>query len=759
MIVRQDTEISLLVADALALELSPEIRASLRQRQDSGALPDRLRAIGGSLGLSYLERQFDRGSLREAMAAATAPLVLISPDGEAVVLGIARVAHDARLRGARAVHIAAAGHLTLISGDDQVVEQAIVGVVGNTPMALSPLSLAAPADPMRTTLERLIETRAMPGATKKERNVFARVVQLLSRDKRDIAVLFVYAALAGLFALTLPLSVGAIVQLVQGGLILQPVIILIGYVVVATLASGGLQVLQLGVVERIQQRVFARLALEYTFRVPRIRYETAMQEDLPETMNRLFEAVNIQKSLSKFLLDTSTALLTVIAGLVLLTFYHPYFTFFGVLLLVVLGGILWFSGPRGLETSLSESKYKYRAVHWLEEQSRALHAFKFAGRSTLGVQRMDEILTGYLAYRGKHFKVLMQQTVAIVVFRTLVVGGFLILGTQLVIDRQISVGQFVASEFVIVTVLTGVEKLILSMATIYDMLTSAEKAGHVSDLPLDDSGGTTLPASNRGMALTLRSVGYRYHPGSREVLRQVSVDIAPGERVGITGFEGAGRTTLLKLMGGLLGDYEGTLLFDGEPLRTLDRSVLREQIGQYLSTTDLFDGTISENIAVGRPGIDHVAVKRAIADVGLTRDVQEMTAGLDTQVTHGGRRLTHDTAIKLLFAQAVAGAPRLLVVDDLFQNLPGDDRRRLIALLADRSRPWTVVVVSHDPGLLANLDRVIVLEEGAVRAVAPLAELLSDPYVSHLLDHDERAEARADDREGERTPALSGGHE
>ncbi len=743
MIVRQDAEISLLVAEALAIELAPELRASIARRQDHGPLADRLRAIGGVLGLSYLERTLNAEGIAEALDASTAPLVLLGEDEDVVVIGIARTAHSAR-----ALHIDHVGAMHPLDGDDVEVASAIVQLVGAQSRALSPLSLASTADPLRTTLEMVVETRSTPSAyaPKKERNVFSRVMQLLARDKRDIAILFAYAALAGLFALTLPLSVGGIVQLVQGGLILQPVVILIGYVVVGTLASGWLQVMQLGVVERIQQRVFARLALEYTFRVPRIRYETAMQEDLPETMSRLFEAVNIQKSLSKFLLDTSTALLTVLAGLVLLTFYHPYFTFFGVLLLTVLGTILWFSGPRGLETSLSESKYKYRAVHWLEEQARAFHAFKFAGRSPLGVQRMDEILTGYLAYRGKHFKILSQQTIAIVLFRTLVVGGFLVLGTNLVIDRQISIGQFVASEFVIVTVLTGVEKLILSMATIYDILTAAEKAGHVSDLPLDDVGGATLAPTSRGMSLTLRGVAYRYHPGSRDVLRNVSLRIESGERVGITGFEGAGRTTLLKLMSGLLGDYDGTLLFDGEPLRTLDRTILREQIGQYMSSADLFDGTIAENIAVGRPGIDQASVRRALADVGLTREVEDFGSGIETQISHGGRRLSHDVAIKLLFAQAIAGSPRLLVVDDLFQNLQGDDRRRLVSLLTDRSRPWTVVVVTHDPVLLAELDRVVVLENGSVRAAAPLSELMDDPYVRPLIETDARRPIFAGER-------------
>jgi len=733
---RQEIVVVQLVATALDIDGTPELRADLARRQDEGSLEERLHAVGSVIGVAFLPRSLDAEGVRDAIAAESSPLVLMDNAGvNAVVVGLGR-------RQA-AVHVSANGIQALLPLDAAELRASISRLVGNTPRALAPLHLGYGVDPLKSTLEMMVDTRSrtQTPAPAKPRSVFSRVFELLARDKRDIVILFSYAALAGVFALTLPLSVGAIVQLVQGGLILQPVVILIGYVVAGTIVSGVLQLLQLGVVERIQQRVFARMALEFTFRVPRIRYETAMQEDLPETMNRLFEAVAIQKSLSKFLLDTSTALLTVIAGLLLLTFYHPYFTFFGLSLLVVLWMILWFSGPKGLETSLMESKYKYRAVHWLEELARAFHAFKFAGRSTLGVQRMDEILTGYLTYRNKHFKVLMNQTLSIVVFRTLVVGGFLILGTQLVIDRQISLGQFVASEIVVVTVLAGVEKLILSMSTIYDLLTSAEKAGHVSDLPLDEVGGTALPRTARGMSIELRDVSYRYAPGTSNVLSGASLRIAPGERVAITGYEGAGRSTMLKLLTGLLGDYDGTMLVDGMPLRSLDRHVLREQVGQYLSSTDLFDGTIAENIAVGRPGLTVAHIQAAITAVGLTREIEEMPNGIHTMIAHGGRRLPHGLSIKLLFAQAIAGAPRMIAVDELFQNLPADERLRLVSLLTDASRPWTVIAVSHDPHLLAAMDRVIILDNGAVRRDANFAELRDDPYIRQLIENDAKAHA------------------
>ena len=577
----------------------------------------------------------------------------------------------------------------------------------------------------------------------------ARFWSLLVRERGDVWLVFGYAALAGLFSLVLPLSIQQVVQLVSGRMILQPTYLLMAFVVLGTLGVGVLQVMQLSVVENIQQRLFARLAFEFSFRVPRLRYDVALREDLPEVMNRFFETVNIQKSLSKLLLDLSAALLTILFGLVLLTLYHPYFTFFSLALVIGLGVILRVTGPKGMETSIAESKYKYKVVHWLEEMARANTAFKFANRSALPVERMDELVAGYLKYRKSHFRVLVQQTVSIVGFKTLIVAALLVLGVALVQSNQISLGQFVASEIVIVTVLAGIEKLITSLATVYDMLTAVDKLGHVTDLPLEVPGGLGLPAGPvlgaasaagdgrgappHGLALDARGLSYAYAPGASPALRGVTLRVAPGERVGITGYEGSGQTTLLKLVGGLLEGYEGAMAVNGVPMRELDRGAYRDAVGQLLSPTDLFDGTIEENVSVGRPDVTPHDVLRAVERVGLSEWLQAQPMGLRTAVRNGGRELPAHVISRLLVAQAVAGRPRLVVVDDYYQNLEPDSRQSLVDCLTDRHEPWTLLLVSHDPAFLAACDRVLVLEGGRVVREGPFDQLVeSTPFLQRL---------------------------
>ncbi len=740
MTVRQSTRAVQLLSEALHLEVDPSAWVTLDRRLRRGPLSQQLQQIGQALDVAFLTRAVDADAVGRAAEERDMPVVLV-PSLEADSGDVLVLTESTRNKAVLWLVLSSGEARVLDVNSSAEIANAVRERLGASCFALSPLGLRPSSSPSGSVevLEADAETESEDEATAHGSQAVARLWELLSRDKREIIIVFFYAGLAGLFSLTLPLSVGAIVQLIQGGLILQSATILIAYVIAGTIIAGVLQVLQLGVVERIQQRVFARMALEFTFHLPRVRYDVFLREDLPESMNRLFEAALIQKSLAKFLLDTSQALLTIFFGLILLTFYHPYFTLVGVMLVLTLALLFWITGPKGLATSLMESKYKYRAVHWLEEVARSFHAFKFAGRSQLALSRMDEILTKYLKYRDKHFRVLIQQAVAIVVFKTAITAGLLIVGTVLVVNRQITLGQFVASELVVVTVLAGVEKLVLSLSVVYDILTSVEKAGHVTDLPVDDVGRTPLLPTTQGMRMEARNLSYAYSGGGAVVLRDVSLTIQPGQRIALTGFKGAGRSTLLRLLSGLLDGFGGTLLVDGVSMHDVDRDSMRERIGQVLSLTDLFEGTIAENVSVGRTHIDEAEVWEALRLVGLEREVQGMRHGLDTRISNGGRSLPSHIATKLLFAQGIAGSPRLVLFDDLFMNLLADDRRRLLALLTDSTRNWTVLSVSHDPMLLESFDRVIVVRDGMIAADGAFAEVRDDPYCVSLLDTHERS--------------------
>lgn len=553
-----------------------------------------------------------------------------------------------------------------------------------------------------------------------------RLFSLLTAEKRDIFYVYVYAALIGLVSLSLPLGIQAAVELISGGVFFSSVYLLISLIIIGVLGTGVLQVLQITIVEYLQRRVFTKAAFEFAFRVPRIKMESVLGLHMPELMNRFFDVLTLQKGLPKLLIDLSTGIIQILFGLLLLSFYHPFFILFGIGLLGLLFLIFYLTGPKGLRSSIQESKYKYKVVYWLEEMARTLYSFKLAGNTVLPLKKTDYYVNNYLKNRSSHFKVLISQYSFILLFKAIVTGGLLILGTILVVQREITLGQFVASEVIIILVLGSVEKIIMYMDVVYDMLTAVDKISHVTDLPLERTGGIDIPANQMadGLKVTMEDVSYTY-PGSKQPsLKNLNVEIPKGASLCISGGSGAGKTTLTNILAGIHQKYEGILTYNDLSLRDLDATYLRDKIGKNVSQEDIFEGTVLENILVGKPTSDISNALDSIQEVGLSKEINLLEEGLHTQVLSSGKGFSSSFVNKLVLARCLAKKPALLILNDFFNNFTKGERLKLIEMLTSEEKSWTLIVVSNDPLVMAACDKVLFLENGEAKAIGSFDELI-----------------------------------
>lgn len=566
----------------------------------------------------------------------------------------------------------------------------------------------------------------MSGAENKNVSPVRRLFQLLSADKKDIFFVYVYAALIGLVSLTLPLGIQAAVELISGGVVSSSVYLLIGLIIFGTLGTGILQVLQITIVEYLQRRLFTKSAFEFAFRVPRIKMESVLNMHMPELMNRFFDVLTLQKGLPKILIDLSTAIIQILFGLLLLSFYHPFFIVFGLGLLGLLFLIFFFTGPKGLKSSIKESKYNYKVVYWLEEMARTLYSFKLAGNTVLPLRKTDYLVNNYLENRSSHFKILISQYSFILLFKALITGGLLILGTILVIQREITLGQFVASEVIIILVLASVEKIIMYMDVVYDMLTAVDKIAHVTDLPLENTGGIDIPATKLkdGYEVKMDDVSYTYPGAQVASLKNITVEIDKGRSLCISGGSGSGKTTLTNIIAGIHQNYTGIMTYNGYSLRDLDATYIRDRIGKNVSQEDIFEGTILENILVGKPTSDIKNALNAIEDVGLKDEINRLPNGLNTEMLSGGKGFSSSFVNKLVLARCLAKRPAMLILNDFFNNFSKRERIKLIELLTDVERKWTLIVVSNDPLVMAACDNVLFLEKGKQLAYGPFEDLI-----------------------------------
>lgn len=312
-----------------------------------------------------------------------------------------------------------------------------------------------------------------------------RLMRLLGTERKDIIYILLFAIITGLIGLTLPLGIQAVFNLVASGMLFSSIYVMIGLVIVGVLVGGILTIVQYTLVEILQQRLFAKAAFEVTHRLPRIQPEALNAYYPPELMNRFFDVVTLQKGMSKVLIDVPAAGIQIIFGIILLSFYHPVFLGFGLITLLAIYGIIRLFGPEGTRTSIKESSDKYKVVDWLENYSLEVTGQRPSDSNTTPIRQIDQRLANYIDHRNDHFKVLKRFFYSSVAYRTLVTGGVLILGTSLVVSRQLSLGQFVASELVIVLITGAVEKLTSSIDTIFDMLAGVEKIGAITDLPLE----------------------------------------------------------------------------------------------------------------------------------------------------------------------------------------------------------------------------------------------------------------------------------
>jgi ABC-type bacteriocin/lantibiotic exporter with double-glycine peptidase domain len=271
-----------------------------------------------------------------------------------------------------------------------------------------------------------------------------RFFALLQEEKKQVYAIYFYAILNGLITLSLPLGIQAILNFILGGRITTSWIILIVIVALGVVFGGFLQISQLQIMEKLQQRIFSKAGLSLAYRLPRIKTEIMHGEYGPEIVNRFFDTINLQKGLSKILIDFSAALLQVIFGLLLLSVYHPSFILFGLVLIGILSVIFFLSWPKGMETALKESTYKYQTAYWLEEVGRTLNSFKLVGSTRLPILRADKLIQKYVEFRTKHFSVLIFQYKVMIGFKVLIVTSLLLAGSFLLINDQISIGQFVA---------------------------------------------------------------------------------------------------------------------------------------------------------------------------------------------------------------------------------------------------------------------------------------------------------------------------
>ncbi|MBT4413996.1 MAG: ATP-binding cassette domain-containing protein [Polaribacter sp.] len=550
----------------------------------------------------------------------------------------------------------------------------------------------------------------------KQLNPWQRFVGLLNLEKKDIFQIFYYAIFGGVVALSLPLGIQAIINLIQGAQISTSWVVLVIVVTFGVIFSGALQLMQLRIIETIQQRIFMRASFELSYRFPKIKMSELRNYYPPELANRFFDTLTIQKGLSKILIDVPTAILQILFALILLSFYHPFFIVFGVLLLLLIFIVFKFTARKGLETSLIESKNKYKVVHWIQEIARTVVSFKLSGNTNLAMSKNDDLVSEYLEARENHFKILLLQFSQMIGFKVIVTAGLLLIGGALVLRQEMNIGQFVAAEIIILLVIASVEKLIIGLESFYDVLTSIEKIGQVVDKELESQDGET-PLFKNGLILELDEVSYGVKDREKSIIKNMSFKLSPKSRVLVVGESGAGKSSLLRLISGVIEPTAGNIYINNLSLSSLHLNHYRSQLGLSLSEETPFEGSIRENLIFGNESIKDDLIFDVLENVGLSQFLKEQPNGLDTVIYPEGKQMSYTIAKKMILARAIIKQPKIMILEDPLDQFNLEETISIINYLTDEKRPWSLIVVSSKKSWRSKCTQTITLEKGQIKSI------------------------------------------
>jgi len=533
---------------------------------------------------------------------------------------------------------------------------------------------------------------------------------LLKLERRLLALVFSYSLAIGLFSLIVPLTVQELVN--TFAFAIQPVTIvtLAAIMVAALLFVGAFKALQYYAVEVLERRFFARVAIGMAQHIPQMQFLGFK----PRYANYFAETVFMQRALSVLLVDLIDVVVGGSVGLTILVFYHPYFLLYSALLLAGFNVVFFLMAHGGLRATIEMSHAKYETLHWMQEISYNLLHFKATDSQAILMQRTDELVSKYVATRQQRFGILIRQYLGSVGWQAIAQSGLIATAGWLVSVGQLTLGQLVAAEVVVSGLLASFDGVVKRMGHIYYFLTGLHELDFVFSLPKDKaSAALSVPLPDpviHGIRVTCKDLAIQ-HPGLPAIFGKFNLEVTPGEKVGIYASTTVAKTALARVLAGLETPTSGVIRYNGVDLRHLDINAVNRCRGFMLdSQLSLFEGTIEDNIVLGRSYVPYSDVRWALRFVELEEDVDSMPQGLKTNVRAPGKILAPTHIMRILLARAILSRPQMLIFDGILHNLQPVLRETLLRRICSKDEPWSVIFVSNDPNLTPHVDRRVIVE-------------------------------------------------
>jgi len=463
-------------------------------------------------------------------------------------------------------------------------------------------------------------------------------------------------------------------------------------------------------------------------------YEKVLNVDLasrPASTGAFANRVSQYEFIREFFTSNTIALFTDLAfiGIFLVVIWHlagwiVVFPLLAVIVVVGVGLVLQYLVAKKLRIAqnesaqrqglLVESVFSLETIKSLRAEGHLLRRWdNFAQASS----RTSEQIKG-LSSLGVNIAQFVQQLVTV---------GIIVGGTYSFAEGDLSTGALIATVILSSRALAPLSQTAMTLTRARQALLSVKLLDEIMDMPEDrvSTRGFVNRTIERGR-IELRAVRFRYPQTDRFVLNGVSLVIGAGEKVGIVGKIGSGKTTLARLVSGLYYANEGEVLIDGIDIRQYHPYEVRRAVGLVVQEADLFQGSVKENILIGKPDAGDEELIEAAKLAGVDDFVSQHPMGYDMPVGERGSALSGGQRQAIALARVLIDKPTVLMLDEPTSSMDHQSERRFLSQMRDAISPdQTVLVATHRHSLLDLVDRLLVIDQGRIVADGPKNKILT----------------------------------
>ncbi len=341
-------------------------------------------------------------------------------------------------------------------------------------------------------------------------------------------------------------------------------------------------------------------------------------------------------------------------------------------------------------------------------------------------QKWDKQLAAYVSAGLSVSNVATFASGGVTLVSKLVTAAIMWMGATLVIDNKMTVGELVAFNMLAGQVSSPILRLAQLWNDFQQVGISMSRLGDILNTRTEVVGQKTrLPRLEGSIAFD--QVSFRYRPDAADVLRSISLQINPGEVIGIVGRSGSGKSTLTKLVQRLYVPDRGRVLVDGQDIAIIDTTSLRQQIGVVLQENMLFNRSIRDNIALTNPTLPIEAIIQAAKLAGAHEFICELAEGYDTMVGEHGTGLSGGQRQRIAIARALISNPRVLIFDEATSALDYESEAIIQSNMRSICQDRTVLIIAHRLSAVREANRILVMDKGQIVESGSHQELLQNP--------------------------------